>query len=64
MVDLLAVMEELRVTHPHHFDTLVRVPATFYRIHYERFASIHSTHEYIRLAIITMRIILLLLTFR
>ena len=42
VVDLLAVMEKLRVTHPHHFDTLVRVPATFNRIHYERF--IHYTY--------------------
>ena len=36
VVDLLAVMERLRVTHPHHFATLVRIPATFIRIHYKR----------------------------
>ena len=36
VVDLLAVTERLRVTHPHHFATLVRIPATFIRIHYER----------------------------
>ena len=37
VVDLLAVMENLRVTHPHHFATLVSVPATFFRIHYKRY---------------------------
>ena len=36
VVDALAVAEKLRVTHPHHFDTLVRVPATFHRIYYKR----------------------------
>ena len=34
IVDALAVVEKLRVTHPHHFDTLVRVPATFQRIYH------------------------------
>ena len=37
IVDALAVVEKLRVTHPHHFATLVRVPTTFQRIHYERY---------------------------
>jgi gamma-butyrobetaine dioxygenase len=36
VIDTLAVVEKLRVTHPHHFATLVRVPATFQRIHYQR----------------------------
>ena len=40
IVDALAVVEKFRVTHPHHFSTLVRVPATFHRIHYDRY--IHS----------------------
>ena len=37
VVDALAVVEKLRVTHPHHFSTLVRVPATFNRTHYDRY---------------------------
>ena len=37
VVDALAVAEKLRATHPHHFATLTRVPATFQRIHYERY---------------------------
>ena len=36
MIDALAVVEKLRVTHPRHFATLVRIPATFHRIHYKR----------------------------
>ena len=36
IVDALAVAEKLRVTHPHHFATLVRVPSTYHSIHYER----------------------------
>ena len=37
IVDALAVAEKFRVTHPHHFSTLVRVPATFHCIHYDRY---------------------------
>ena len=36
LVDGLAAFENLRVTHPHHFATLARVPATFQRIYYDR----------------------------
>ena len=49
IVDALAVVEKFRLTHPHHFSTLVRVPATFHRIHYDRYTvyiHIHCT-EYI-----------------
>jgi hypothetical protein len=44
VVDLLAVMERLRVTRPHHFATLIRVPATFFRIHYKRSSYAFDTH--------------------
>jgi gamma-butyrobetaine dioxygenase len=37
IVDGLAVVEKLRKTHPHYFDTLVRVPATFHRINHTWF---------------------------
>ena len=40
VVDALAVVEKLRVTHPHHFSTLVRVPATYNRIQYDRYNAI------------------------
>ena len=46
VVDALAVVERLRVTHPHHFDTLVRVPATFQRIHYNRYVILFSQQKY------------------
>ena len=36
IVDSLAAVEKFRIKHPQHFATLVRVPATFHRIHYER----------------------------
>ena len=36
VTDVLAVVEKMRVTHPHHFATLVRVPATYHRIHSDR----------------------------
>ncbi|CAI8039430.1 Gamma-butyrobetaine dioxygenase [Geodia barretti] len=36
VVDALAVAEKLRLTHPNHFATLVRVPVTFQRVHYDR----------------------------
>ena len=39
IVDGLAVVEKLRVTHPHHFDTLVRVPTTFQRIYDSEYAT-------------------------
>ena len=44
IVDALAVVEKLRVTHPHHFDTLVRVPATFHRIHHPMCVA-HTFHH-------------------
>ncbi|KAL8588863.1 hypothetical protein ACOMHN_051457 [Nucella lapillus] len=35
-LDVFQVAEEFRETHPDHFSTLVNVPATFQKIHYER----------------------------
>jgi gamma-butyrobetaine dioxygenase len=45
IVDALAVVEKLRVTHPHHFSTLVKVPTTFHRIHYERDYPVHMVYR-------------------
>ena len=36
-MDAYPVLEELRQKHPEHFATLARVPATFQKIHYERY---------------------------
>ena len=36
LLDMLPVVEELREKFPEHFQTLVRVPATFQKIHYDR----------------------------
>ena len=38
VVDGFAVLEKLRREYPQHFSTLARVPATFQKIHYERYA--------------------------
>ena len=47
VVDLLAVMENMRANHPQHFDMLVRVPTTFHRIHYDRYThTLTHTHTY------------------
>ena len=48
IVDALAVVEKFRVTHPHHFSTLVRVPATFHCIHSDRY-NIHVPLEYMHI---------------
>ena len=37
LLDAYPVLEELRQKHPEHFATLARVPATFQKIHYERY---------------------------
>ena len=37
LLDTYPVLEELRQKHPEHFATLARVPATFQKIHYERY---------------------------
>ena len=37
LLDAYPVMEELRQKHPEHFATLARVPATFQKVHYERY---------------------------
>ena len=50
VTDVLAVVEKMRITHPHHFATLVRIPATFHRIHYDRClltSCKNVTHAYI-----------------
>jgi gamma-butyrobetaine dioxygenase len=36
-LDVFAVAERLRETHPEEFETLARVPATFQKIHFERY---------------------------
>ena len=36
MLDFLPVIEELKTQYPEHFDTFLRVPATFHRIIYKR----------------------------
>ena len=36
MVDCFAAADDLRTSDPEAFDTLVRVPATFQKIHYDR----------------------------
>ena len=36
LLDMFAVAEELRVRHPHHFETLTHVAATFQKVHYDR----------------------------
>ena len=64
VVDALAVAEKFRVTHPHHFSTLVRVPATFHRIHYDRYTvyiHIHCTEYIIHVHVIEGRWCVLLL---
>jgi gamma-butyrobetaine dioxygenase len=45
IVDGLAVVEKLRKTHPHYFDTLVRVPATFHRINHTWDRPIHMVYK-------------------
>jgi gamma-butyrobetaine dioxygenase len=45
IVDALAVVEKFRVTHPHHFSTLVRVPATFHSIHHDRDYPVHMVYR-------------------
>lgn len=35
-VDVFAVAEEFRRKHPEHFETFVRVPATFQKVHLDR----------------------------
>ena len=37
LLDTYPVLEELRQKHPEHFATLARVPATFQKVHYERY---------------------------
>ncbi len=37
MLDMFPVVEELRKKWPEHFNTLTRVPATFQKVHYERY---------------------------
>ena len=37
LLDAYPIMEELRQKHPEHFATLARVPATFQKVHYERY---------------------------
>ena len=37
MLDTYPVVKELRAKHPELFDVLTKVPATFQRIHYERY---------------------------
>lgn len=37
VLDLFPVVEELRDKFPEHFQTLVRVPAVFQKIHYDRY---------------------------
>ena len=46
MVDALAVAEKLRLTHPNHFATLVRVPVTFQRVHYDRCFTFHISIQW------------------
>ena len=41
LLDAYAVVEEMRKKHPQHFDTLVRVPATFEQIYYDRYILLH-----------------------
>ena len=36
LLDMFAIVEQLRVDHPHHFHTLTQVPATFHKVHYDR----------------------------
>ena len=35
LLDLYPIVQELRKAHPHHFDTLTKVPAQFQKIAYE-----------------------------
>lgn len=44
VVDGFAVLEKLRREYPQHFSTLARVPATFQKIHYERYTVHHIIH--------------------
>ena len=37
MLDTLPVVEQLKQEHPHHFHTLTRVPATFQKMHFDRY---------------------------
>lgn len=37
LLDSFPVLEEMRECHPKHFATLTKVPATFQKIHYERY---------------------------
>ena len=36
ILDPLPVVEEIEAKYPEHFDSLVRIPATFHRVHYGR----------------------------
>lgn len=45
LLDIFAVAERFRETHPEEFNTLVRVPATFQKIHFERSVPFES-HSY------------------
>lgn len=40
MLDMFFMAEQLRSEHPNHFQTLIRVPATFQKIHYDRSATV------------------------
>ncbi len=40
LVDAYAVAEKFREKHPEHFATMVRVPTTLKKIHYERYLTL------------------------
>jgi len=42
-LDVFAIAEQFRETNPREFETLVRVPATFQKIHFERYLEMIPT---------------------
>ena len=46
VIDALAVVEKMRITHPHHFTTLVRVPATYHRIFHNKYSLYAHVKEF------------------
>lgn len=46
MLDMFAVAEEFREKHPEHFKTLNRLPATFHKVHYNRYIVSSEAFEY------------------
>ena len=45
LLDSLPVLEELKRKYPTYFDTLVSIPATFQKIHYERLGTVGSHYN-------------------